>query len=59
MKTMFMSLIAAYLCGNVYIFIRALQTLSGFSLGGKAEKTEKKKKYDLCRGYGTCSENGG
>ena len=35
MKTMFMFLIAAYLCGNVYIFIRALQTLSGFSLGGK------------------------
>ena len=35
MKIMFMSLIAAYLCGNVYIFIRALQTLSGFSLGGK------------------------
>ena len=35
MKIMFMSLIAAYLCGNVYIFIRVLQTLSGFSLVGK------------------------
>ena len=35
MKTMFMFLIAAYLCGNVYIFIRALQTLSGLSPGGK------------------------
>lgn len=35
MKTMFLSLIAAYLCGNIYIFIRALQTLSGLSLGCK------------------------
>ena len=35
MKMMFLSMIAAYLCGNVYIFIRAIQTLSGFSLGGK------------------------
>ena len=35
MKMMFMSMIAAYLCGNVYIFVRALQTLSNFSLGWK------------------------
>ena len=35
MKMMFMSMITAYLCGNVYIFIRAIQTLSSFSLGGK------------------------
>ena len=35
MKTMFLSMIAAYLCGNVYIFLRALQTLSGLSLGWK------------------------
>ena len=31
MKTMFLSMIAAYLCGNVYIFVRALQTLSAWS----------------------------
>ena len=35
MKLMFLSMIAAYLCGNVYIFVRALQMLSGLSLGGK------------------------
>lgn len=35
MRIMFLSMIAAYLCGNAYIFIRALQTLSGFPLGGK------------------------
>ena len=35
MKMMFMSMIAAYLCGNVYIFVRALQTLSNLSLGWK------------------------
>ena len=35
MKLMFLSMIAAYLGGNVYIFIRALQTLSSFSVGGK------------------------
>ena len=35
MKLMFLSMIAAYLGGNVYIFIRALQTLSSLSLGGK------------------------
>lgn len=29
---MFTSLIAAYLCGNVYIFVRALQALTGLSL---------------------------
>ena len=28
-------MIAAYLCGNIYIFVRALQTLSGLSLGWK------------------------
>lgn len=32
MRMMFMSMIAAYLCGNVYIFIRALQALSSLSL---------------------------
>ena len=36
MKMMFMSMIAAYLCGNVYIFVRALQTLSCLPLMGKA-----------------------
>ena len=35
MKMMFMTMIAAYLCGNVYIFIRALQAISGLSLGWK------------------------
>ena len=35
MKMMFLSIIAAYLCGNIYIFVRALQTLSGLSLGWK------------------------
>ena len=35
MKMMFLSIIAAYLCGNVYIFVRALQSLSFLSLGGK------------------------
>ena len=35
MKMMFLSMIAAYLCGNVYIFVRALQTLSCLSLGWK------------------------
>ena len=35
MKTMFLSMIAAYLCGNIYIFIRALQTLSSLTLGWK------------------------
>lgn len=35
MKIMFLSMIAAYLCGNVYIFIRALQTLSNLTLGWK------------------------
>ena len=35
MKLMFLSMIAAYLGGNVYIFIRTLQTLSSFSVGGK------------------------
>ena len=35
MKMMFLSMIVAYLCGNVYIFIRALQTLSNLSLGWK------------------------
>lgn len=35
MKLMFLSMITAYLCGNVYIFVRALQMLSGLSLGGK------------------------
>ena len=35
MKMMFLSMIAAYLCGNIYIFVRALQTLSGLSLGWK------------------------
>lgn len=29
-------MIAAYLCGNIYIFIRALQTLSSLSIGWKA-----------------------
>ena len=35
MKMMFLSIIAAYLCGNIYIFVRALQTLSCLSLGWK------------------------
>ena len=35
MKMMFLSIIAAYLCGNIYIFVRALQTLSSLSLGWK------------------------
>ena len=35
MKMMFLSIIAAYLCGNIYIFVRALQTLFGLSLGWK------------------------
>ena len=35
MKMMFFSIIAAYLCGNAYIFIRALQTLSALPLVGK------------------------
>ena len=35
MKMMFLSIIIAYLCGNVYIFIRALQALSCLSLGWK------------------------
>lgn len=35
MKIMFLSMIAAYLCGNVYIFVRTLQMLSGWSLGWK------------------------
>lgn len=35
MKMIFLSMIAAYLCGNIYIFVRALQTLSGLSLGWK------------------------
>ena len=35
MKIMFMSMIAAYLCGNVYLFVRALQAFPGLSLGGK------------------------
>ena len=35
MKMMFLSIIAAYLCGNAYIFIRALQTLSALPLAGK------------------------
>ena len=35
MKIMFLSMIAAYLCGNIYIFIRALQTLSSLALGWK------------------------
>lgn len=36
MKMMFLSMIAAYLCGNIYIFVRALQTLSCLPLGWKA-----------------------
>ena len=32
---MFLSMIAAYLCGNVYIFVRAIQMLSGLSLAWK------------------------
>lgn len=35
MKMMFLSMIAAYLGGNIYIFIRALQMLSGLSLVSK------------------------
>lgn len=35
MRMMFISMIAAYLCGNVYIFVRALQTLPCLPLGGK------------------------
>lgn len=35
MKMMFLSMIAAYLCGNVYIFVRALQTFSYWMLGWK------------------------
>lgn len=35
MKMMFLSMIAAYLCGNVYIFIRTLQSVSSLSLGWK------------------------
>lgn len=35
MKAMFTTIIAAYLCGNLYIFIRAWQTLSSLSMGWK------------------------
>ena len=35
MKMMFLSMIVAYLCGNVYIFVRALQALSCLSIGWK------------------------
>lgn len=35
MKYMFLTIIAAYLCGNLYIFIRGLQSLSGCSAGWK------------------------
>lgn len=35
MKLMFLSMIAAYLGGNVYIFIRFLQTISNLPLSGK------------------------
>ena len=35
MKTMFTTMIAAYICGNIYIFIRAWQTFSGCSLSWK------------------------
>ena len=33
MRIFFLIFILAYVGGNVYIFIRALQMLSGFSLG--------------------------
>ena len=36
MRIFFLIFILAYVGGNVYIFIRALQMLSGFSLGMKA-----------------------
>lgn len=35
MKAMFLSMIIAYLCGNIYIFIRALQAFSGIPTIGK------------------------
>lgn len=35
MKAMFTTMIAAYICGNLYIFIRAWQTLSSLSIGWK------------------------
>lgn len=35
MKYMFLTIIAAYLCGNIYIFIRALQSFPGFPAGWK------------------------
>ena len=35
MRIFFLIFILAYVGGNVYIFIRALQMLSGFSLGMK------------------------
>jgi len=35
MRYMFLTIIAAYLCGNIYIFARALQSLSGSSAGWK------------------------
>lgn len=35
MKAMFLLMIIAYLCGNIYIFIRALQTLSILPVSGK------------------------
>ena len=35
MKAMFTTMITAYICGNLYIFIRAWQTLSSLSIGWK------------------------
>lgn len=35
MKYMFLTVIGAYLCGNIYIFVRALQAVPGFSAGWK------------------------
>lgn len=35
MRYMFLTVIAAYLCGNIYIFVRALQSFPGFSAGWK------------------------
>ena len=37
MRIFFLIFILAYVGGNVYIFIRALQMLSGFSLGMKVQ----------------------
>lgn len=36
MKYIFLTIIAAYLCGNLYIFIRGFQSLSGYLVGWKA-----------------------